>query len=118
MTEWQDFLGDRGTISATSKGWTDNEVGLLWLQKTFQPQSRVRMRHKNEPRLLLLDGHDSHVTGEAIDFCIRHNMKLICLPSHSTHLLQPLDVGVFLPLATYHKGESEAFTRARSVVGG
>lgn len=33
---------------------------------------------------------------------------MICLPSHSTHLLQPLDVGIFGPMATYYKGELEA----------
>jgi len=27
----------------------------------------------------------------------------LCLPLHTTHLLQPLDVGIFLPLSTAYK---------------
>ena len=49
-------------------------------------------------RLLIIDGHDSHVTLEFIEYCDAANIKPYCLPPHSTHLLQPLDVGLFSPL--------------------
>jgi len=31
---------------------------------------------------------------------LSHNIHLFCLPAHTTHRLQPLDVGIFGPLAT------------------
>lgn len=33
-----------------------------------------------------------------IDLAIQHGIHLFCLPPHTTHRLQPLDVGVFGPL--------------------
>ena len=45
-----------------------------------------------------MDGHGSHVTWQFIQFCLQNNIICFCLPAHSTHLLQPLDVGLFSPL--------------------
>jgi DDE superfamily endonuclease len=50
-------------------------------------------------RLLILDGHNSHCTYPFIKFAAAHRIIIICLPSHTTHALQPCDVGVFGPLA-------------------
>jgi hypothetical protein len=49
--------------------------------------------------MLLFNGHESHVTLEAVQYCKDNKVILLCLPSHSTHILQPLDIGVFSPLA-------------------
>ena len=103
---WRHTLKGRGSTSATESGWTNNEIGLKWLQECFEPQSKERQR--GQYRLLLLDGHCSHVTNEAIEFCIAKDIVLLCLPAHSTHLLQPLDVGIFLPLTISYKSELEA----------
>ena len=48
--------------------------------------------------MLILDGHESHVTHEFIQHCLFNNILLVRLPPHSSHLLQPLDVGLFGPL--------------------
>jgi hypothetical protein len=58
-------------------------------------------------RLLLLDGHGSHLTARFIAFCIDKNIDLVCLPPHTSHLLQPLDVGVFSPLKRALSAEIE-----------
>ena len=49
-------------------------------------------------RLLMVDGHASHITIEFMEFCLTVNIIVYCLPAHFTHLLQPLDVGLFSPL--------------------
>ena len=41
---------------------------------------------------------------------MRHNISLVYLPSHASHILQPLDVGPFSPLAHYYKKELHRFT--------
>ena len=82
----------------SSNGWTDNELGLEWLQKCFEPETR----DGDEYRLLILDGHASHVSTKVIKFCLASKIIPLCLLAHTTHLLQPLDVGIFSPLATYY----------------
>ena len=42
-----------------------------------------------------MDGHSSHVSIEVIQLARDNGVHLLCLPSHTTHILQPLDVGVF-----------------------
>jgi len=49
-----------------------------------------------------VDGHYSHVTIEFMEYCVAHQILPYCLPPHSTHPLQPLDVGLFGPLQHYY----------------
>lgn len=58
----------------------------------------MSLKSPNDYRLLICDGHDSHVSAEFVSICIRERIDLLLLPPHSSHLLQPLDVGVFRPL--------------------
>ncbi|KAF8805525.1 CENP-B protein, partial [Phlegmacium glaucopus] len=46
------------------------------------------------------DGHGSHTTLNWITLAQANNIILYCLPPHTTHRLQPLDVGCFGPLQT------------------
>src|SRR4051812_4027602 len=46
-------------------------------------------------RLLLLDEHSSHISANFITHCLLHHIVLLYLPPHSTHLIQPLDLGIF-----------------------
>jgi hypothetical protein len=49
-------------------------------------------------RLLILDGHSSHQTADFDIFCKENTIICLCMPPYTSHLLQPLDVGVFSPL--------------------
>lgn len=49
-----------------------------------------------------MDGYGSHDTYESLHYCEEHNIIPLTFPSHTTHLLQPLDVYVFQPLKHYH----------------
>lgn len=48
--------------------------------------------------MLICDGHESHVTPEFIIHCMFHNILLLMLPPHTSHLTQPLDISIFGPL--------------------
>ena len=61
--------------------------------------------------MLILDGHASYISNAAIKFCISQKIILLCLPAHITYILQPLDVGVFAPLATVYKNYVQRITR-------
>ena len=100
---WMQTL-QSGHIALSETGWTDNELGLAWLKNCFDPGTlRYDDHGKQRPRILIFDGHASHISTEAIRFCIKTDIIALCLPQHSTHLLQPLDVGVFSSYAHYYK---------------
>jgi hypothetical protein len=82
-------------LSVSENGWTNNALGLEWL-KHFNEHTRARQ--KGSYRLLILDGHESHLNQEFKDFCLVHKILTLCMPAHSSHILQPLDVVCFSPL--------------------
>jgi len=105
---WFEVLKE-GHIAVSENGWTDNELGLAWIRKCFDPETKICQ--KGEYRMLLIDGHASHIATQVIDYCVSQKIILLCLPAHTTHLLQPLDVGVFAPLATAYKAHVQRITR-------
>ena len=88
------------TLQINPNGWTDADIVVHWLKTVFHHHTK---HSKGQFRLLLLDGHTSHISIEFIKFCEQMKIIALCLPPHSTHLLQPLDVGVFSPLNKAYK---------------
>ena len=50
------------------------------------------------PVIVVFDGHGSHLTFRTAQVVVDSNISLICLLTHTSHALQPLDVAVFKPL--------------------
>src|SRR5207248_5545224 len=42
-------------------------------------------------RLLIVDGHGSHLTPQFLDYCEKHKIIPLCMPPHTSHILQPMD---------------------------
>lgn len=82
-------------FTATENGWITDSTAVEWLEKVFIPGSQPATP---EPRLLIVDGHGSHVTTDFMWLCFRHNIRLLFLPPHTSHVLQPLDLAVFSSL--------------------
>jgi hypothetical protein len=97
-SEWiPDDIPSDWTFTISNKGWTNDTLGFEWLKTSFEPFTR---QFRNSRCLLLIDGHSFHITSQYIAFCITHKIDLFCLPPHSSHLTQPLDLSVFGPLKT------------------
>ncbi|KAH7463260.1 hypothetical protein FOMA001_g18047 [Fusarium oxysporum f. sp. matthiolae] len=95
-------------IATTQNVWTDNETGLEWL-KHF---NRCTTNRSTGPyRLLILDGHESHHSADFQTYCEENNIITLCMPPHSSHLLQPLDLGCFGPLKKAYGREIEQLIR-------
>ena len=100
----------------SASGWTNNELGLAWLEQVFQRFTKEKARR--QWRLLILDGHGSHVTTEFIDFCDANKILLAVFPPHATHTLQPLDVGLFSPLSSNYSRELDRHLgRSQGLIG-
>jgi len=114
MRAWAESFPDtQATIHVSDKGWTDNEIGVHWLRDTFDLYTKSRTTGSHQ--LLILDGHGSHVSPEFIEYTEHHNIVPLCLPSHSTHHLQLLDVGLFSPLAKAYKKQVRETTMYSTV---
>lgn len=100
LAKWYELELDPDTaITVSESGYTNDELTLQWI-KHFEYHTRSKRRGRW--RLLLCDGFESHHTIEFLQYCENHDIKVLCFPSHSTHYLQPLDVGVFQPLKYYY----------------
>lgn len=93
IESWFDGLPDDWRFEISPNGWTSDEIGLRWLQKLFIPSTLSHMVGRY--RLLILDGHGSHLTPKFDEICEQNDIIPICMPPHSSHLLQPLDIGCF-----------------------
>ena len=58
---------------------------------------------------MIFDGHGSYITYEFLQYCEDNNIIAFALIPHTSHLCQPLDVGVFQSLKHWH---GEAIDRA------
>jgi hypothetical protein len=94
-----DHSQDLAFFASSEKGWSNDRLGLQWLKHVFDRLTRTTARDR---RLLILDGHNSHINLEFINYADANRIILAVLPSHSTHRLQSLDVGLFSPLSTYY----------------
>ena len=90
-------------FACSKTGYTDAAISLYWIQHVFDPATKARANGK--PRILINDGFSTHETLEILKYCFENNIILCRLPSHTSHKLQPCDIGVFSPLkAAYRVG--------------
>jgi hypothetical protein len=95
--------------AVSPKGWTSNVLGLRWLVENFKPRTRAKATGRY--RMLILDGHGSHLAPEFVRHCFNNRIALLCLPAHTSHMLQPLDLKCFGPLKAYYRNETANIMR-------
>lgn len=83
-----------GSLGAANKsGWINSDIFVSVL-KHIQKHTLCT---KDNPILLLCDNHESHISLEAINYAKENGIIYLSFPPHTSHRLQPLDVGVFGP---------------------
>ena len=87
------YVPDNWSIAVSDTGWTNDQIGFTWLQRVFDIYTKRCAVGRY--RLLIFDGHGSHVTPEFDNYCRENGIVVLCMPLHSSHILQPLDVGCF-----------------------
>jgi outer membrane biosynthesis protein TonB len=85
------YHGGRTTV--TAEGFITADVWTQYMGFLTDYIRNVLGSTKTE--IILVDGHKSHFPEELVVKLMRENFVLISLPAHLSHILQPLDQGVF-----------------------
>ena len=89
--------GPAGAFYGVSQsGWMEELNFSKWFELQFYPA--VKYLTETGPVVLFFDGHYSHLGIPLIKKARTFGIHLFCLPPNTTHILQPLDVGVFGPV--------------------
>nr|XP_047124214.1 uncharacterized protein LOC124806949 [Hydra vulgaris] len=89
---------------AHPSGWMQTDLFLKWFEHFVYHSHSCA----DSPVLLILDGHKTHTLNlDVINLAREKCVSLLCLPSHCSHRLQPLDVSLMKPLSTYYTQEVE-----------
>jgi len=83
---------------AHPSGWMTAENFVEYL-KHFTKHVKCS---KEEPVLLVLDNHDSHISIASLNLAKDSGIVLLTFPPHCSHKLQPLDRSVYGPFKKYY----------------
>jgi len=92
-------LDDDVLITISDTDYSNDWISLQWL-KHFDHFSQKHQ--KKAWRMLVMNDYKSHYTREFLFYCENHKIIFFNLSSHTTHLLQSLDVCVFQSLKHWH----------------
>ena len=85
-------------FASQNSGWMTARLFSIWCVFFVSWVSRIRMelpnQYKNQRAILIVDNHPSRMNSTAIEFLLAHNIKILTLPAHCSHVLQPFDVAV------------------------
>lgn len=79
--------------AANPSGWMNSDQFYKFLVH-FQKYAHASL---DNPVLLILDNHESHLSIKSLDYCKDNGIIVFSLPPHCSHKLQPLDRSVFGP---------------------
>ncbi len=95
----QNGLEDDVLFAVTESGYTNDAISLQWIEHFVKYSAQQQL---GAWRMLVFDGCGSHCTYEFLEICERNKIVPFCLPPHTSHILQLLDVVVFQPYKHYH----------------
>lgn len=83
-----DDLPPGSLVEMAPKGSMTTETFICWLKHfaKYKPAGEV---------VAVFDGAASHLSPDIVDEADKHGIKLFCLPSNTTHELQPMDKVIF-----------------------
>ena len=89
--------GPAGTMySVSDSRWMEEANFFSWFQRLFIPS--VAHLLESGPVILFIDRHGSHIGYNLVTYARKEGVVLMCLPPHTSHVLQPLDVSCYGPL--------------------
>jgi hypothetical protein len=103
-------------IATQANGWISDEIAPQWLQSFIKATNERTKR--GEKRILIFDGHGSHLTAEFLRTCEDNGIIPFAFLPHTTHLCQPLDGKPFLSYKQhFRRANNELFYWAGEPAG-
>lgn len=90
-------------------GWMQSEIfAPTWINHFIH----YAKPSPEQPTLLILDGHATHVRNlQLLEIARENNIHILVLPPHTSHRLQPLDVSFMYPLSTFYEQSAKTWLR-------
>ncbi|KAG7408966.1 hypothetical protein Forpi1262_v017895 [Fusarium oxysporum f. sp. raphani] len=118
--EWANIEGDlEMRFAQLDTAFSNGDITLEWARdfnrKSWDNPSNAAASYDKPPgtegkaeedlvwRLLVIDGCSGHGSFAFREYCIKFNILVAFLLPHSTHMLQPMDLGVFQWLKNAHQ---------------
>jgi hypothetical protein len=98
------------TMAMQAKAWMTGFLFSSWIAHFVKALENRGGIFPTNRHLLILDGHNSHVTLDVVYKAKQNGLDLLTLPSHTSHRLQPLDCSVFQPFKCAFRGYRDAWT--------
>jgi hypothetical protein len=101
IENWYSEKLEKGVqVVLSDSGYTNKDISLILLDHIIL---HTNASIDKPPKVLLMDLHGSHIDPDFTIKAIASNIHPYPFPGHLTHVLQPLDVGVFQPYKHWHK---------------
>ena len=88
-----DYADQTAIFVHGDKGFATNELATRWLVDYFDTWTRDAA--DGQQYLLILHGHRTHYGIDFVRYVVTNGITLLSYLGHATHLLQPLDIGLF-----------------------
>jgi hypothetical protein len=104
----------RMMIGGQTKGWITQEIFEQYMETVIKMMPEHRRRcglPSDAPFLLFCDSHSSRKDSEILKKAKNAFIEIVTFPSHCSHILQPLDVGVYGAFKKYYRAEMRRLSR-------
>ena len=91
------------TMALQQRAWMTSYPFSAWISHFIASVRRIGTISPENRHLLILDGHNSHITLDVVREASAAGLDLLTIPAHTSHALQPLDVSVFKPFKQYFR---------------
>jgi hypothetical protein len=100
--------GNGASVVRTESGWMRKDAFGIYASYFCSAMMQYRLHElepalRDKPILLVVDGHLSRLDWLATQIFSLHNIELLVVPGHTSHLLQPFDVAIASPLKTAYQ---------------
>lgn len=105
MSNWI-LDGPKGCrMNASPSGWIDLNIFEDWFVVHLLPQ----LKKLPGKKVIIGDNLAAHLNVNVLKICRENNISFVFLVPNATHLIQPLDVGVFAPLKSQWRSVLKAW---------